>query len=96
MIEIVLAGCAVSLGVGLAVGKANNAALARKNAKLKKALLKQERDNTAARDGIMQSVGELQAQIFYKDEEINQLRIALHRKEQMLQQKWKGAKEERK
>lgn len=96
MIEIVLGGCAVSLALGLATEKSKSAELRKKNAKLKKALLKQEQDNTAARDGIMQSVGELQAQIFYKDEEINQLRIALHRKEQMLQQKWKGANEERK
>lgn len=92
MIEIVLAGCAVSLGLGLAVEKANNAALVKRNAKLKKALLKQERDNTAARDGIMQSVGELQFQIFCKNEEIDQLRAALHRKEQLLRQRWRGAK----
>lgn len=96
MIEIVLGGCAVSLALGLAVEKSRCAELRKKNAKLKKDLLKQEHDNTAARDAIMSSVGELQFQIFCKDEEIDRLRVLLARKENLIRQKWNGAKKERK
>lgn len=96
MIEIVLGGCALSLAFGLAIEKSRSAELRKKNAKLKKALLKQEQDNTAARDAIMSSIGELQFQIFFKDEEIDRLRVLLARKENLIRQKWNDAKGERK
>lgn len=93
MIEIVLGGCAVSLAFGLVIEKQKTRQLLREQTKLKKALVKRDRDSAMAQADVMSSIAALQMEVYMKNDQIECLEAEIRKERNLLRQKWKGAQE---
>ncbi len=96
--EILLTGACVALSISLMVEKAKNADLKDRVKNLKRQLyaaqVKGKQDVLAANADAHTDIALLQLQLFQAKEEICTLRTALARKNNLISQKWKAAKEE--
>lgn len=98
MIELALAGIAVTATVGLMIERAKIKSLRNENMALKKRIttVKQQakRENEESEARLNKTIGQLQMAIFNRDELIGELRARIKSKDVIIKQKWTEARGE--